>query len=85
MNLKEVAIVIEQELKTEENFDGYISHFPYAEILNGGCLASACGFGKTRIKAQQDLAKSIAGRILVTHAYSTKRKEIRLPPKITLR
>ena len=85
MNLKEVAIVIEQELKTEENSNGYVSHFPYADILNEGCLAAACGFGKTRIKAQQDLVKSIAGRILVTHAYSDKRKEIRLPSKITLR
>lgn len=61
------------------DFQGWIDRKP------NGCLIGVYGEGETLSKAKLDYCKKISGQLLVMDSMLNNRKEIQLPPKITIR
>lgn len=89
MTLKEVGIVIGKKLQTKRRpikSSPIIIFFDTTEIKNRRMLISSYGEGKTVGKAKADYCKKIRGQIIVADAMEKSvRKEIQLPPRITVK
>ena len=89
MTLKEVGIVIGKKLVTSNceyrKPPRVIVAFASTEIKGKSLLIGECGRGHTVGQAKADYCKKIKGQILITDAMLKTRKEIQMPPKITVR
>ena len=86
MTLKEVGIVIGKKLQTRRQLSGkVIIDFKGAEIKDGRMLISAYGQGKTVAQAKANYCLHLRGKRVVVDAMTKTRKEIQLPPKVTVR
>lgn len=88
MTLKEVGIIIGKKLVTGRSAikDTPITvTFENTEIKFKGLLAGLRGAGKTVTKAKVDYCKELRGQILVVDAMLKTRREIQLPPKVTVK
>ena len=85
MTLMEIGIVIGKELEITHRDSGLvIVSFNKTEIRENGILTSSYGVGKTIIKAKKDYCKKLMGARLAIDAFTSKRREIQLPKRITL-
>jgi len=90
MTLKEVGIIIGKKLKTRYRpiaDSPIIISFDSTEVREGiALLVGAYGKGMTVAEAKKDYCKRISGQYLIIDAMlSARRKEIQLPPKITVK
>lgn len=88
MTLKEVGIVIGKKLISRRKpFDKkqFIVSFESTEVKNGCLLISSYGEGKSVKQAKANYCRKLSGEILVMDALLKNRREIQLPPKITVR
>ena len=88
MTLKEVGIIIGKKLITRRRAirsSPVMVFFESTEVKKHKLLISSYGEGKRVKEAKADYCEKIRGQLLVTDAYLKSRKEIRLPPKITVK
>jgi len=88
MTLKEVGIVIGKKLLTRRRAirsRPVMVFFEDTELKEGEMLIGECGKGSTVGQAKADYCKKLKGQILITDAMLKTRREIQLPPKITVR
>ena len=88
MTLKEVGIVIGKKLVTRRRSIRSIPvmvFFQDTEVKDRKMLISLYGQGQTAAEAKAAYCKKLRGQILVADAMLSQRREIQLPPKITVR
>ena len=88
MTLKEVGIVIGKKLRKRRGFNltkPIMIDFADTEVKDKGMLIGVCGRGKTAKQAKADYCRRLRGEIIVTDAMQKTRKEIQLPPRITVK
>ena len=86
MTLKEVGIVIGKKLQTRRALSGkVIIDFEGVELKDGKMLISAYGQGKTVARAKANYCLHLRGQRLIVDAMLKTRKEIQLPPRITVK
>jgi len=91
MLLKEVEIITGAKVVIGQgtNLNGhtfYHADLKNVEIKGYGVLVSCVGVGSTPNTAKKALCKYIKGQLLIINAYwGCNRKEIQLPPKVTLK
>ena len=86
MTLKEVGIVIGKKLVTRHVLTGKVLvDFEGTELKDRNLLIGVCGRGKTVTQAKTNYCKKIGGQILIMDAMLKTRREIQLPPRITVR
>ena len=88
MTLKEVGIVIGKKLVTRRRpirSSPVIVSFRDTEVKHRRTLVSSYGQGSTAKEAKTDYCTVLKGRILITDAMLKTRKEIQLPPMITVK
>lgn len=86
MTLEDVAVVTETTLRVEKKEKSHcVASLDHADIQDGGVLIACIGYGDTFLEARKDLANAISGQTLVTNAYRSYRKEVRMPKKISSR
>jgi len=79
MTLEEFADKHGLEMTAREHDWGWAADFDNAEIKDGAILISAYGKGSNPEQAISDYKNRISEKTLVIGAYTTQRKEIRVP------
>ena len=82
MNIYEFADKINKELiitRYPRQHSRFTADFEYAEVKEGGMLASLYGEGKDPFEALNDYAEQITGKTLVFNASGTERREYLVP------
>jgi len=74
---------VREELTVNEAPESaYYVRFQKAEIMQGGCLLSLCGYGNTIDEALTDYCKKIENKRIAFHAFTNKRREVVFPKLI---